>query len=271
MIPAQTIESCPACGQALPTSGSSNGQQTCPACKTLVLPARRDFSYGDDYPAQRQHHEEAVRRLKQRSFAAWLEATGLSVSDRAVLEVGFGGAGVLAWLHRHAASAYGVEVIEANRETARELGVPADRIASDIEGLPRDGLRFDLVVYCDSFEHLLDPEDHLRALARLTEPGSQALIVAPRSDCLSRPLMGRFWPHHLPDHWVFFSLKGMESLWGRHGWRLRQSFSPVKFINTAMALEHLSLKLGMRLPVPNRAPSFSLNFGEMGVLMERDR
>ena len=115
-----------------------------------------------------------------------------------------------------------------------------------------------------------EPAAHLATLNRLTEPGARALLVMPVADCLSRRLLGGWWPHDIKDHWVFYSTAGLTRLWRAHGWRLASTFHPSKYISGLTIARHLQHKTGVPLPAaPLRSTAVWLNFGERGLIFEK--
>ena len=197
-----------------------------------------------------------------------MRRTGLSARDRHVLEIGFGGGATLSWLRQQGAVVYGQEVVESNRAVARGLGIPPDHLKADLSEF--EGVFFDLVLYLDVFEHILDARAQLNLLAKLTRKGCRALLVLPVADSLSRQLLGGLWPHDLPDHWIFYSCQGLTSLWAEFGWHEVKRFYPWKFISADTVARHLSLKAGRPIPTFGLGQvGFWLNFGERGFVFER--
>jgi SAM-dependent methyltransferase len=232
------------------------------------MPARRGYAYDDAYPAERGHHDPTIARCKQLTLASWLHRTGTPLADRRVLEVGFGGGATLHWMQTQGAVVSGQEPVAANRAAAIAAGIRADRIKPDLTGFNEQS--FDLVLYLDSFEHVLDPEAHLRCLDAVTRPGSRALLVLPVANSASRHLLGRIWPHDIDDHWVFYSTTGLTRLWERFGWRPAGRFYPWKYLSLQTVARHAQIKTGIVMPLGMlAAKGLWLNFGERGLLFEK--
>ena len=257
---------CPACGDTARTDRTE--RHRCLACGTVWLPLRRGYSYDDAYPAERGHFDQAIGHCKQVTLQSWLRRTAGPVAGKRVLEVGFGGGATLDLLHRQGALVWGQEPVTANRRAAVASGIDADHIAADLGAFA--GTQFNLLLYLDSFEHLLEPELHLRSVDAITIAGSQALVVLPVADSLSRRLMGQAWPHDIPDHWVFYSTRGLTCLWGCFGWRCTASFYPWKFVSVQTLARHFWMKTGLRVPLTALpASGVWLNFGERGFVFEK--
>jgi SAM-dependent methyltransferase len=259
--------SCPGCCEVREGEDAS-GFRSCRNCGTLWVPSRRDFHYDDSYPAFRGQHEDIVAACKIRTFERWLHHLDTTLAGRNVLEVGFGGGSTLAWMRSQGARVFGVEPVEANRRSAIRSGVPEASVKASLADL--EGNSFDLVVYQDSFEHETEPAIHLATLNRLIVPGARALLVLPIADCLSRRLMGSWWPHDMEDHWVFYSAEGLTRLWQSHGWRLLSTFHPGKYISGLTIAAHFQHMTGIQLP-PRLVPGAGiwLNFGERGLIFEK--
>jgi hypothetical protein len=258
---------CPACG-AYDMGPGRHTYRHCSECGTICVPPRRAYSYGDSYPTLRSHHDAAVARCKQITLRHWLDQAGVTLAGRPVLEVGFGGGATLVAMQQAGAAVCGQEPVAANRAAAVRLGIPAANVKADLaEFLDHS---FDLVLYADSFEHVLNPHEHLRTLNRMTHRGSRAMLVLPVADSLSRRVLQRWWPHDIDDHWVFYSTTGLTELWQRHGWRRASSFRPGKYISALTIARHWEMKTGLPLPAGwLKSAGLWLNFGERGLTFER--
>ena len=82
--------------------------------------------------------------------------------------------------------------------------------------------------------------------------------------------MGRWWPHDIRDHWVFYSTLGLTRLWDHHGWSLESTFHPSKYISGLTIARHVELKTRVPLPAaPLRSTAIWLNFGERGLIVQK--
>src|SRR5579863_6843990 len=260
-------QSCPAgCTEAVAERGS--GRFHCTVCGTIWLPSRRSFEYADSYPADRAHYDTAVAHCKQVTLQAWLRRLGTTLAGKRVLEIGFGGGATLDWMQDQGATVFGQEPVAANRVEAIRRGIPRDQVSAELQDF--SGRAFDLVLYLDSFEHVLEPRSHLAALNELVAPGGRALLVLPVADCLSRHLLRRWWPHDIPDHWVFYSSQGLIKLWREFGWRPVVRFFPWKCLSARTIALHYKMKAGRLPPLgPLAEVAVWLNFGERGLIFEK--
>src|SRR6185312_16280801 len=253
---------CPACGSA-DAVVHRRIYRHCTACATIWVPARRHFDYDDHYPAQRGHHDPTIAHCKQVTLQSWLQQLGDPLAGTRVLEVGFGGGATLTWMQQQGATVFGQEPVAANRAAAIKGGIPAVQVKADLRDFT--GQIFDLVLYLDAFEHVLDPEAHLYRFGTLCRPGSRAMLVLPVADSYSRRIMQSWWPHDIEDHWVFYSTRGLTGLWRDFGWRLASTFSPRKYLSALTIARHLEMKTRLRLPVGAlKNAGVWLNFGERG-------
>jgi hypothetical protein len=235
---------------------------------------RASYDYTNSYSAFRHHLEEETGLLKVRSFLRWSARFSLPLRSMSVCEVGFGGGHCLARLHAESAWAGGIEVIEANLKNARDLGIPADRLfdgTSLPESLP---VPIDLWIFLDSFEHLPRPLAFLEWLAKNSAGGARALIVAPRADAPSERILGRLWPHRLPDHQFHWSSAGLAQAFASAGFQAEKHFAPAKFVSPKMILSHVAHKLGGPSAagrIGRYLPSWALRFnvGEQGIVFRR--
>ena len=265
----------PLCGHAAAGWRADGYRLRCRACGSFFDRdfAAHEFRYDASYPELRSHFDPEVGALKVRSLEHWLRALGLDPSGSVVCEVGFGGAACLHWLAQRAALAFGVETVEANLAHARSLGlehlIPFERCR---EPLARP---VDLWLFLDSFEHLPDPDGFVRWLAASSSERARVLLVAPEANSPSERLLGRLWPHRLPDHRFHWSRDGIERLYRAHGFRCVSEFAPTKYVSGAMLVNHLVRTLPVLRPLAGTARLLGrlrlrFNLGEMGLLFERE-
>lgn len=248
----------------------------CPVCGSFwdLENLGADARYTAQYPSERSHFDAAVGALKVATLARWLSASGFDPARLVVCEVGFGGGHCLAWLAARARRALGIEAIAADVAHAAALGVPRAAMFLTDELPDRLPEPVDLWLFQDCLEHLLEPDPFLAWLERSSAADARALVVAPDGASLSRRILGRQWPHRVPDHAFHWSPAGMTALWARHGFRHQRSFAPVKRVSVRMMALHLRQT---RLAPLTRAieplvPPAELwfNLGELGMVFARD-
>jgi hypothetical protein len=264
----------PLCGHESRSFVRRGHRLVCPSCSSYwdAEQPSRPVRYDGSYASARSHFDPIVGAQKIRSLDRWLTETGIDCSGRTVCEVGFGGAHCLRSLHGRSERAFGIEVSPEHLEQAVGLGLPSDRLWL-FDGLPRRlPEAVDLWIFQDSFEHLPDPGSFLSWMTESSSPGAQVLLVAPEAGCLSDRLLGRWWPHRLPDHSFHWSKKGIEQVFRGQGFLLTGDFFPWKHVSAWSVVSHLAHKLGVRPPsFSTKLASVPLlfNVGEMGLVFRK--
>lgn len=232
----------------------------------------KEVAYDAAYPAKRGHFDPRVGALKVRSLKRWLRASGVQLASKHVCEVGFGGGTCLPFLTQNARRVSGIEANASAIDRVREAGSTAELLLVDT--LPqRLADPIDLWLFQDSFEHIPEPAGFVDWMVANSSPHAEILIVLPRADSMSQRLLGRFWPHKLPDHQFHWSRAGLVELMARRGFAVSKEFFPIKFASPQMVLAHLVHKAGgsdrAREWLAGTRLAFPLNFGEMGLLLQR--
>jgi SAM-dependent methyltransferase len=266
------IEHCPACGGELKISATRPSTRfSCNECHTITIPERRSYTYTENYSENRGHYLSQIKSCKTKSYQSHLRSADLqSLAGLKILEFGFGSGVFLQLAKELNADTYGIEIQKDLSQQATLLDIPEKNLSQDLGKFQASNLKFDAVFYFDSFEHVLEPLEHLKKLNELSRPGTKALVVLPQADSISRYMLKSFWPHDIPDHWVFYSKKGLIHQWKNQGWSVRKIFSPQKNITVEMILLHWGFQpSGALLNLLRRIPPFWFNIGEMGVVFEK--
>jgi hypothetical protein len=233
-----------------------------------------EVAYDADYPAARGHFDPRVGALKVRSLQRWLRVTAVSLKSKHVCEVGFGGGTCLPFLSREARRVTGLEANASAIDQVRAAGSTANLLL--VQTLPPLlSEPVDLWLFQDSFEHIPDPAPFVDWMAVNSTPTTEILMVLPRADSLSQRALGRFWPHKLPDHQFHWSRAGLIEFMGRRGFGVVTSFFPIKYASPQMILSHLLHKAGVperiRARLAGARLAFPINFGELGLLLRRQK
>jgi 2-polyprenyl-3-methyl-5-hydroxy-6-metoxy-1,4-benzoquinol methylase len=69
-------------------------------------------------------------------------------------------------------------ILATARETAAKVGLSPELVRANVESLPFEDASFDVVLCTQVLEHLLDPEDGVRELARVLRPGGTLVLSA---------------------------------------------------------------------------------------------
>lgn len=248
-------------------------RELCPVCGSYwdVDSCAARVVYDAQYPEQRGHYDPVVGALKVRTLARWLRQGGIELSGLRVCEVGFGGGACLSFMADRARSVVGLEVNASAVERVRSIEPRAELLL--VDQLPaRLSPPVDLWLFQDSFEHIPNPAEFIGWLRDSSASNARVLAVLPRGDSLSNRLLGRAWPHKLPDHEFHWSRAGVVDFMTRRGFAIERDFYPIKFAAPAMFVAHARHKLGMR-PARRRQGAARLalpvNFGEMGLVFRR--
>jgi hypothetical protein len=262
------------CGHPLSAATRRSFRLVCGICGSFWdLESRaNEVAYDADYPAARGHFDPRIGALKVRSLERWLANTGVSLRSKHICEVGFGGGSCLPFLSREARKVSGIEANASAIDQVRAGGSTAELLL--VETLPaRLPEPVDLWLFQDSFEHIPDPAPFVDWMVANSAEQAEILIVLPRADSLSQRLMGRFWPHKLPDHQFHWSRPGLIEFMARRGFAVRVQFFPIKYASPQMVLGHFLHKLGVperiRARLAGSRFAFPINFGETGLLLRR--
>lgn len=246
----------------------------CPTCRSYWdLESRSQVvPYDESYPAKRGHYDPRVGALKVRTLRRWLREAGVDIGGKRVCEVGFGGGSCLAFLSERARSVVGLEANQSAIDHAVQAGYKAEYLlVGHIP--PRLAEPIDLWIFQDSFEHIPDPAEFAAWMCENSSPTAEILLVAPRADSMSQRMLGRYWPHKLPDHQFQWSRAGVVEFMRRRGFALRRDFFPLKFASPQMLVAHFLHKAGAppgaRSWLEHADVAVPINFGEMGLVFRR--
>lgn len=137
-----------------------------------------------------------------------------------VLEVGCGPGDLAAHLIGPAMEYTGIDVSQAEVDTARGRYPGRHFQVASAYDLPSPNGSFDLVVACEVLEHLDRPEDALREAMRVCRPNGHVLISVPWEPVwrMLNMVRGRYWRRlgNTPGHVQHFSRRGLRALVSRH-------------------------------------------------------
>ncbi len=100
---------------------------------------------------------------------------------RRVLDIGCGQGLGHELLAPDFAEVHGVDGTEAALERARARGTRVARVDLEAEALPYPDAHFDAILCLDVVEHLVDPARLVREIARMLQPGGQAVVTTPNA------------------------------------------------------------------------------------------
>ena len=137
------------------------------------------------------------------------------------MDIGCGGGDFLLGARALGMQVRGVEMSDSAANTARQQGLRCD--GTGIDGLAELTERYDVIRLSDVLEHLTDPLEALKAIAKTLSPAGVVIIKVPNVDGVFARLCGREWfPIEAPRHLWGFGRSNLEMLLGQAGLRARR-------------------------------------------------
>jgi SAM-dependent methyltransferase len=216
---AVSARACPACGAA---RGRGRGRKndlevaSCDGCGTLYALSAPGAAggYDDYYDAANLSVPTFVdRRLDEivAGFAPYRRTNRL-------LDIGCGAGSLLEAARRAGWEAEGVEVSRPSVEHVRARGFEV--FYGELERARYPAASFDVVTASEILEHLPEPKELLREIARVVRPGGLFWGTTPHGRGLSARALGVGWSAvHPPEHLQLFSLSGLRGLLASAGFR----------------------------------------------------
>ena len=116
---------------------------------------------------------------------SWARVAVGEVQGQRTLEVACGRGGFVRALARNGAQAFGLDFSMAAVRIGKERSLRSDSesgaafIQGDAHALPFPDNCFDILVSCETIEHLQSPVESLREFHRVTRPGGRLLLTTP--------------------------------------------------------------------------------------------
>ena len=182
------------------------------------------------------HRPEFVRTLR------WIRPLPV----RMVLDVGCGDGAFLDEARAAGLQAHGIELNKDAREKATSKGHEVlDSLLQDLDG----SLQYDLVTAFQVLEHIADPVQFLRSMARVVRPGGYLAVAVPNHGGLYRlaPLDPHTWPPHHVTRWT---LSHLEQAGSRAGLKVMRKTADVLFGGMIEYFSRLNYRLSEALGRP---------------------
>ena len=222
---------CPACNNAGKAYAQKNGFQTlrCDSCGTIfVYPdptpeeTSRIYEKGyfcgggscggyTDYDEDKKAMEAVFRKI----VSVLREQNG---GPGSLLDVGAATGYFVALARDSGWDAQGLEISAYAVQTANQKHLPV--VQGTLLSFAPSGT-FDVVTLWDVFEHLTQPQEHLKAVLRLLKPGGIFALITPKADALWARLTGARW--HLlipPEHVICYSTTGIRRILEANGFEV---------------------------------------------------
>lgn len=191
---------------------------TCNLCGHVFL--QGDFPpellrdlYSNYYPRSKFELEDHRPYLEAGGFKAWFDGEKSSTfrwvpENVRVLDIGCGFGESLGYHQARGCDVYGVEADENIRRVADRFGYKVH--VGLFDPSVYEGDYFDYVTMSQVIEHVTDPVQTLRGIARILKPGGVAILSTPNASGWGARLFGRRWINwHAPYHLHFFSGRSM--------------------------------------------------------------
>ena len=177
--------------------------------------------YTDYYPRSTLSPEKYEPRKEVKGFHSWLNgerclAYSWVPKNVRILDIGCGFGESLGYHRSRGCEVYGVEMDENIRRVA-------DRFQLDVHvgtfdpSMYAPGF-FDYVTMDQVIEHVANPRETFRGIARILKPGGMVVVNTPNANGWGRTVFGSRWLHwHAPYHLHHFSVQSMKLATGRAG------------------------------------------------------
>jgi SAM-dependent methyltransferase len=223
--------------------------------KTLIrnsVMAWKGYPIPNPRPWQRALQPLFITLFRRRIPYGFGESFPRYVPGGRALEIGCGSGAFLGLLNHYGWQVTGVEINETVAATAsRELGIEV--FAGDWRAAPYAAESFDYVHLRHVIEHLPEPLDVLRAIARWLKPGGVVYIETPNLDSFACKQLERYWTYwDAPRHLYLFSPATLAQAAATAG-------LAVKKLSTTIEANYLWAEVFRReareqRPIPNRPP-----------------
>ncbi len=143
-----------------------------------------------------------------------------------VLDYGCGLAGYLCDFHDRGVSISGAEIAGYVVEACRNNGFDVHKV-EDFSHIPFADGEFDVVYLMQVFEHLRDPHEFMKELARILKGGGMLYLAVPNAASIWRKIFGDNWVSgwFAPFHLFHYNRDTLAKLAAQHGFDVVESWS----------------------------------------------
>ena len=140
------------------------------------------------------------------------------VQDSSALDIGCGNGKFMRAMNSLGWQFEGVEFNPVAVDVCREAGLKV--LHGDLQAGAYEDDSFDLITARHVIEHIPDPKNFVREIARILKKGGRVVIQTPNSKALGRRWFGTNWyANDVPRHLVLFCPANLNMLAERHGLR----------------------------------------------------
>lgn len=206
---------------------------------------------------------EPGRRLTARKILQRIE--NLTGSYGRLLDVGAGPGFFLDEAKNRGWKVAGLEPAAWAAAYARDKLGMADMKTGDTQALEQfPENHFDVVTSFDVIEHVSDPGEFAKKLARVVKKGGYLVLTTPRFDSLLSRLMGEKWYCIFPAHLHYFTRASLTRVLDEAGFIMVETRSHVRYLGWRYWLQRLLVHIGLADgadAVPPSAP-IPINYGD---------
>jgi len=204
----------------------------CGGCDHFVLdagftPQMLQELYSKYYPRKNLDISNWQPHKETAGWLAWLNGDRSSVYRWVpprvrILDIGCGFGETLGYHQERGCEVYGVEADDNIKRVVQQYGFNVQVGLFDANLYEPE--YFDYVTMDQVIEHISDPLNALKGVARILKPGGVAILSTPNAGGWGLKVFGRKWEHwHIPYHLQIFSKRSMEKYARLAGLQLEQT------------------------------------------------
>lgn len=215
--------------------------QQCPQCGLIrIYPQPTDDTlaaiYQGNYYQAWGENEDVYRQIKRMTFSSLLRLLPLKTPHgKKLLDVGAATGLLMELASEYGYDVFGVETAaDGVAAIARKFGT--HKVANgyfnqiDVAALGWNA-QFDVVVMCDLFEHVRDPNQTLQLTYSLLKPEGALLLYLPNTASFSCRMQQRAWEHFKTEHLYSFSVTNITQIVRKHHFSVIKAISFPKSLN----------------------------------------
>lgn len=142
----------------------------------------------------------------------------ISIQNKHILEVGCGSGAILKYLHDNGAKVKGIDLSQEYLEYGKQR-YGLDLSNTNLFDLPEKH-QFDLIIYSDVLEHIINPHEHLKKIKELLKPDGLLYLKVPGTKNIVRPYLCDFLKSIQNAHVYYYSLATLNNLASNCGYSM---------------------------------------------------
>lgn len=194
----------------------------------------KDFAQHNNIPPEPPKHDLIVKTLKYIKDISWGNNIGLvtkPIKNGRILELGCGnGYGLVALKASGWENIHGIELIDSAAQKARNMGffVASGSIEDMLPQYPDD--YFDIIVAHVVMEHLVNPFEVSKLVAKKLKPGGKFLFSTTQKSSIDSLVYKEYWAGFDMRHMVFFRKKDLIDM-------LKDDFEDIKIYHQPISVD----------------------------------